>query len=134
MYEHTKNKQRLLTYPKSITSSANGTVVVADFTHDCANSSRISALDKDGNILNTCKGHLEINTVNKPFQPEDITSTPLDNIIIPDLDFHIIHILDNSCNLISYYLYNMRDIGIESPYCTAFQHSIVLSRMCSTHR
>ncbi|XP_071133176.1 E3 ubiquitin-protein ligase TRIM71-like [Mytilus edulis] len=118
VYEHTKNKKGLLTYPQSITSTANGSVVVADFTHDFANSSRILALDKDGNILNTYKGHPEINTLNKPFQPEDITSTPLDNIIIPDLDFHIIHILDNSCNLIAYY--NMRDIGIAYPYCTAF--------------
>ncbi|CAG2252159.1 unnamed protein product [Mytilus edulis] len=56
VYEHTKNKQRLLTYPQSITGTANGTVVVADLTHDCANSSRISALDKDGNILNKYKG------------------------------------------------------------------------------
>ncbi|CAC5371501.1 unnamed protein product [Mytilus coruscus] len=103
VYEYDKNKQRLLTFPNSIASTSDGCIFIADFTQADKCNSRILALRKDGSILNTYSGHPDLNNKNEPFEPVIIASTLLDNIIIPDVNCHAFHILDNSCNLISYY-------------------------------
>lgn len=121
MYEHDKNKQRLFSYPKSITSTINGNIIVADYSQASKNESRILALANDGTILNTYTGNPDVNNFNKTFRPNNIATTPLNNIIVPDINCNIIHILDSSCNLISYY--KTSDLGIEHPYCAAFTTS-----------
>ncbi|XP_052070711.1 uncharacterized protein LOC127709291 [Mytilus californianus] len=118
VYEHDGNKQRLLTYPRSITSTSNGTIFVADYTQAYKINSKILALGKDGTILNTYSGHQDINNENQPFEPVSVRSTPIGNIIIPDRYLNVFHILDSSCNLISYF--QTREIGIVKPYCVAF--------------
>ncbi|CAG2230203.1 unnamed protein product [Mytilus edulis] len=128
VYEYDNNKKRIMTYPRSITSTINGNIFVADDVHDDRKSSRILALNKNGNILNTYKGHLNINNVDKPFRPGFIQSTPLDSVIISDFNCYAFHILDNSCHLMSYYQH--RDIGIEYPYCVAFTSATTLYLGC----
>lgn len=129
VYEYDKNKQRLMTYPHSITTTSNGNIFVADYAVGDKNNSKILALDRDGSVLDRYNGLQNINTINNPFQPVDITSTPLDNIVISDLCLNIIHILDSSCNLISFY--KTTDIGIEYPRCTVFTNAKTFYIGCS---
>ncbi|XP_063447353.1 uncharacterized protein LOC134726877 [Mytilus trossulus] len=129
VYEYDNNKKRLMTYPRNITSTISGKIFVADFAYADRRNSRILALNKDGNILNTYKGNPNINNVDKPFQPESMQSTPLDSVVISDLNNQSIHILDNSCNLI--YYKETRDIGIMSPSCVAFTSATLFYLGCS---
>lgn len=129
VYEYDKNKQRLLTFPNSITSINDGSIFIADFTQADKSNSRILALNEDGSTIDTYTGHPDLNNKNQPFEPVIIASSLLNNIIIADVNCHAFHILDNSCNLMSYY--QTRDIGIEYPYCVAFTSATTFYLGCS---
>ncbi|XP_071133087.1 uncharacterized protein [Mytilus edulis] len=76
-------------------------------------------LSPGGGILGTYSGHPDVNTVNKPFMPVGILTTPSDKIIVTDMNNHSLHIMtDQGQSINCYHLYVM---GILLPY------SLVLS-------
>ncbi|VDI21276.1 Hypothetical predicted protein [Mytilus galloprovincialis] len=118
VYEHDKHNQPIFTYPLSITSTSNGNIHVVDRVP--GTEGRVVVLTTDSDVINSYKGHPEINKV-KTFKPNRIVTTPRDNVIMTDLDTCVIHILDSKGNLASWY--NTKDIGILYPYCLAFTSS-----------
>ncbi|XP_076101001.1 uncharacterized protein LOC143070686 [Mytilus galloprovincialis] len=115
VYEHDKHNQPIFTYPRSITSTSNGNIHVVDRDH--GEEGRVVVLTTGSDVINSYKGHPEINKI-IPFKPARIVTTPRDNVIVTDLDTDIIHILDSKGNLVSWY--NTADIGIYYPYSLAF--------------
>ncbi|XP_076075705.1 uncharacterized protein LOC143046427 [Mytilus galloprovincialis] len=78
VHEQDKQKQRIFSYPKRITTTSNGNIFVANITED--NRGRVLVLSKVGDIINEYNGCQDINTEDKPFKPASITTTPSDNI------------------------------------------------------
>ncbi|XP_052081420.1 uncharacterized protein LOC127719358 [Mytilus californianus] len=117
-YEHDKHKKRLLTYPARVTCTSNGNICVVDWI-DYDRRGRVVVLSPGGDILGTYTGHPDVNTEKDPFIPVGILTLPSDNIIVTDTDNHLLHILTDQGQIITYY--NLHDMGILHP------HSLALS-------
>ncbi|XP_076075875.1 uncharacterized protein LOC143046627 [Mytilus galloprovincialis] len=128
VHEYEKNKQRLLTYPQSVTSTNNGIIFVADYAVGDKINSRILAIDEEESVIGTYNGLPDINTVKDPFQPICLTRSPSDKVIISDFNLGIIHILDNLCNLLSYF--KTTEIGIDYPHSTTFKNTKIFYIGC----
>ncbi|CAC5390747.1 unnamed protein product [Mytilus coruscus] len=128
-YEHEKHNKRsvtlpkfltinknLFTYPRHITSTSNGNIFVVDRLDDDYRG-RVVVLSQGGDILGTYTGLSEVNTDNDPFTPRGILTLPSDNIIVTDMDNHLLHILTDHGQIITYY--TLQDMGIIYPYSLA---------------
>ncbi|XP_063427046.1 uncharacterized protein LOC134710601 [Mytilus trossulus] len=119
VYEHDKHNQPLFTYTWRLTSTSTGNIHVVDkISADF--SGKVVILGQEGHIINQYTGHPTINK-STPFKPEDIVTTPSDNVVVMDYDTEILHILNDNGYLISYF--NTKDIGIEFPYSLAINTS-----------
>ncbi|VDI67610.1 Hypothetical predicted protein [Mytilus galloprovincialis] len=116
VYEHDEHNQPLFNNPRYITTTCNGNIHVVDQISDdwCG---KVMILGQEGHIINQYTGHPTINK-SKPFKPEDIVTTPSDNVVVMDPDIYILHILNDNGHLISYF--NTNDIGINGPFSLAF--------------
>ncbi|VDI03904.1 uncharacterized protein LOC143044391 [Mytilus galloprovincialis] len=114
VYEQDKFKRNMFSYVWRITSTNTGNICVVDCLSD---DYRSKVLVLCGDIVNEYVGNQVINKEDKRLQIANITTTPSDNIVVVDFDNHI-HILDSSANLV--YYYNIKEIGIEFPYCPIF--------------
>ncbi|XP_071145388.1 uncharacterized protein [Mytilus edulis] len=101
-----------------ITSTSNGNICVVD-TFDRDFHGRVVVLSPGGDILGTYTGHPDVNTKKKPFKAFEILTTPSDNIVVTDTENHLLHILSDQGQIITYY--NLSDMGILRP------HSLTLS-------
>ncbi|XP_063409635.1 uncharacterized protein LOC134692923 [Mytilus trossulus] len=119
-YEHDNHNKRLFSFPISVTTTSNGNICVLDGL-DYDQRGRVVVLSPGGDILGTYTGHPDVNTEKKPFKPLRILTTPLDNIIVTDVDNHLLHILTDQGQSITYY--NLRDIGILGPFSIALSTS-----------
>ncbi|XP_063433836.1 uncharacterized protein LOC134715530 [Mytilus trossulus] len=126
VYEHDKHNQPIFTYPRSITSTSNGNIHVVDC--DPGKEGRVVVLTTGSGVINSYKGHPEINK-NSPFQPNIIVTTPSDNVMVVELATYVIHILDNKGNLVSWF--DTEDIGILCPSSLAFTPTGQLYIGCS---
>ncbi|VDI63346.1 Hypothetical predicted protein [Mytilus galloprovincialis] len=66
-----------------------------------------------GNLITIYSGHSVINTVDIPFKPCDLTTTPADNVIVVDFNSNTLHILNSSGQLMTYI--STGDKGILTP-------------------
>ncbi|CAC5378221.1 unnamed protein product [Mytilus coruscus] len=119
-YEHDNHNERLFTYPARIISTFNGNICVVDELDDDVRG-RVVVLSPGGDILGTYTGHPDVNTGKKPFTPVGILATHSDNIVVTDMNNHLLHILTDQGQIITYY--NLRDMGIIFPYSLALSLS-----------
>ncbi|XP_063410064.1 uncharacterized protein LOC134693250 [Mytilus trossulus] len=134
-YEHVNHKKQLFSLPRfrkssitkplfsfpiCVTCTSNGNICVVDML-DYDRRGRVVVLSPGGDILGTYTGHPDVNTEEKPFTPVRILTTPLDSIIVTDVDNHLLHILTDQGQSITYY--NLRDMGILDPYSLALSSS-----------
>ncbi|XP_063410390.1 uncharacterized protein LOC134693485 [Mytilus trossulus] len=115
-YEHDEHNKRLFTYPLCVATTSNGNICVVDWL-DNDHRGRVVVLSPGGDILGTYTGHPDVNTGNKPFQPKRILTTPSNNIVVTDLKNHLLHMLTDQGQSITYY--NLGDMGIIFPYSLA---------------
>ncbi|CAC5382139.1 TRIM71 [Mytilus coruscus] len=113
-----ENSESELQAIKYITSTSNGNICVVD-TFDRDFHGRVVILSPGGDILGTYTGHPDVNTKKKPFKAFEVLTTPSDNIVVTDTDNHLLHILNDQGQCITYY--NLHDMGILRP------HSLALS-------
>ncbi|CAC5413566.1 unnamed protein product [Mytilus coruscus] len=110
-YEQDSKKEPLFTCPRVITSTKNGNISVVD--EQDSDVYRVMVLGKEGDIKQVYNGHPTINKEEKLFLPNDMITTPADNIVIPDLLTSTLHILNCEGKFIGYY--NLYDIRIIYP-------------------
>ncbi|CAC5409488.1 unnamed protein product [Mytilus coruscus] len=115
VYEHDQHQQPMFKYPYKITTTSNGNIYVLDRRSDKEN--RVVVLGQDGDMINIYTGTVQINK-NQPFAPEDIVTTPRDNVIAADMRTNTLHILNNAGLLMTYY--KTSNIGILFPLALAF--------------
>ncbi|XP_076085345.1 uncharacterized protein LOC143056145 [Mytilus galloprovincialis] len=108
--------KRLFTYPLCVTTTSNGNICVVDWL-DNDYRGRVVVLSPGGDIQGTYTGHPEVNTEEKPFKPRGILTTPSDKIIVTDMYNHLLHILTDQGQSITYY--NLHDMGILYPLSLA---------------
>ncbi|XP_076087271.1 uncharacterized protein LOC143057765 [Mytilus galloprovincialis] len=118
-YEHDKQNKPLFTFPRCVTTTSNGNICAVDLL-DKDYRCRVVVLSPGGDILGTYNGHPDVSTGDNPFKPFGILTTPSDNIVVTDLNNHLLHILTDQGQSITYY--NLHDMGILYPY------SLVLSK------
>ncbi|XP_052101129.1 E3 ubiquitin-protein ligase TRIM9-like [Mytilus californianus] len=116
VYEHDQHNKPIFTYTKSITSTSNGNIHVADYNTD-SDRGRVVVLGHGGGIINSYTGHTDVNK-DIPFIPVKIVATPRDNVIVVDMNSNYLHILTNAGQLLTFY--NIKDIGIILPFSLAF--------------
>ncbi|CAC5409487.1 unnamed protein product [Mytilus coruscus] len=118
VYGHDQHQQPIFRYPYKITTTSNGNIYVVDRISDYEN--RVVVLGQGGDMINIYTGIIQINK-DLPFLPEDIVTTPRDNVIAADMRTHTLHILNNAGLLMTYY--KTSDIGILLPWSLAFSPS-----------
>ncbi|VDI32312.1 Hypothetical predicted protein [Mytilus galloprovincialis] len=119
-YEHDGNTKPIFTYPRSISSTSDGSIFVVDRVHDDARG-RVVVLARGGEIIQIYSGHPHINTERKPFKPVYVSTISSGRIIVTELETNTVHILNNYGHLITFY--NLLDIGIERSYSLALSSS-----------
>ncbi|XP_071146901.1 uncharacterized protein [Mytilus edulis] len=123
--------KRLFTYPVCVTCTSNGNICVVDWL-DKDGRGRVVVLSPGGGVLGTYTGHPDVNTEEKPFKPAGILTTPSDNIIVTDVLNHLLHILTDQGQSITYY--NLCDIGILLPYSIALSMTGTIYIGCVSKR
>lgn len=129
LLERDKNNQRLFTYTENISSTKNGHICLVDQQHSDGRG-RVLIIGHNREILQTYSGHPDLNTKTRPFKPVGIATTPSNKIIVPNLNFHTLHILNSLGHFITYF--NTRDVGIQHPYSMAFRNNGQLYIGCTT--
>ena len=111
-YQYNKHKQRLFTVPYRVTG-VNSDIVVIDRTSN--DEERVVVLGKEGDVKWTYQGHPQINTENKPFNPTDIVTTSVGNVIVTDHKNNALHVISGEGGqLLTYKV--MSDQGAIFPY------------------
>jgi hypothetical protein len=109
-YQYNKRKRRLFTVPCRITD-INSDIVVIDRTSD--EDGRVVVLGKEGDVMWIYQGHPEINTEDKPFNPYDIVTISVGNVIVADCKNHTLHVISGEGELLTYKA--MSDQGVIGP-------------------
>ncbi|XP_076076539.1 uncharacterized protein LOC143047398 [Mytilus galloprovincialis] len=122
IYEHDKNNTPIINFPWRITSTSNGRIFILDKLSNDFNGQVV--VFNEGDVIQVYKGHSEINCPDKPFKPTNFAVTPLDNIIVTNLNMDIFHILNSSGQYITHY--DTADIGIINPYSLCFSEKGLL--------
>ncbi|XP_063408439.1 uncharacterized protein LOC134692025 [Mytilus trossulus] len=130
-YEHDNHNKPLFTYPSCVTTTSNGNICVVDILDDDGRG-RVVVLSPGGDILDTYTGHPKVNTEEKPFEPRGILTTPSDNIIVTDVVNHLLHILTDQGQSITYY--NLHDMGILLPFSIALSMTGTIYIGCANMR
>ena len=128
-YQYNKRKQRLFTVPYRITD-INSDIVVIDRTSN--NDGRVVVLGKEEGVKWIYQGHPEINTVYKPFNPRDIVTTSVGNVIVTDCKNHTLHVISGEGELLTYKA--MSDQGVIGPCSLDIDSWGQLWVGCDTHR
>ncbi|XP_052088451.1 uncharacterized protein LOC127725481 [Mytilus californianus] len=129
-YEEDSNKEQLFTCPGDITSTKNGYICVIDVVD--SDHGRVMVLGKEGENKQVYTGHPKTNDKEKLFLPENLLTTPADNIVITDICTGTLHILNCEGNYIGYY--NANDIGIIYPCSLALSTEGHMHIGCSNKR
>jgi hypothetical protein len=127
-YQYKKHKQRLFTYPFRITD-VNFDIVVIDRTSE--DDGRVVVLGKEGDVKWIFQGHPQINTEDKPFDPKDIVTTSVGNVIVADSNNHTLHVISGGGELLKYKV--MSDQGVKLPLSLDIYTWGHLSVGCNTY-
>ncbi|XP_071153412.1 uncharacterized protein [Mytilus edulis] len=119
-YEHDGENKSLFTYPRSISSTSDGSIFVVDRVHDDAKG-RVVVLARGEEIIQIYSGHPHINTERKPFKPVYVSIISSGRTIVTELETNTVHILNNYGHFITFH--NLLDIGIERSYSLAYSSS-----------
>ncbi|XP_076085344.1 uncharacterized protein LOC143056144 [Mytilus galloprovincialis] len=123
--------KRLFTYPAFVTCTSNGNICVMDWL-DKDFRARVVVLSPGGDILGTYTGRPDVKTGDKPFKLCGILTTPSDNIIVTDAGNHLLHILTDQGQIITYY--NLHDMGILYPFSIALSMTVTIFIGCFYER
>jgi hypothetical protein len=74
---------------------------------------KVVVLGKEGDVKWIYQGHPHINTEDKPFEPRDIVTTSVGNVIVADCDNHTLHVISGEGELLTYKV--MSDQGVILP-------------------
>ncbi|VDH97323.1 Hypothetical predicted protein [Mytilus galloprovincialis] len=91
--------QRLFTSPHKITSNVNNEILVIDRVSGF--NGRVISLNREGQVRWINQGHPEVNSDYKLFDPTDIVTTKLGQIIVTDRSNHALHVLCEEGDLIT---------------------------------
>jgi hypothetical protein len=72
----------------------------------------------EGNVKWIYQGHPQINTEYKPFDPKDIVTTSVGNVIVVESNNHTIHAISGGGELLTYKV--MSDHGVKLPLSLYF--------------
>ena len=128
-YQYNKHKQRLFTVPFRITDK-NSDIVVID--SKSKNDGRVVVLGKEGGVQWIYQGHPQINTEDKPFDPRDIVTTLVGNIIVADYNNHTLHVISGEEELLTYKV--MSDQGVILPLSLDIDNLGQLWAGCNTYK
>ncbi|XP_071161573.1 uncharacterized protein [Mytilus edulis] len=129
VYDLDNNGKPIFFAPQRITTDTDDNIYVLD-TFNTEWNGRILALDKT-NIVRWIYSGIPDVIKDKTFNPRDLISTQLNNIIITDMDSDMIHILNTSGECIHYM--NTKDqLGIVLPYSVDIDNTGTLYIGCNT--
>ena len=128
-YQYNKHKQRLFTVPYRITN-VNSDIVVIDSTSP--DDGRVVVLGKEGDVKWIYQGHPQINTEGKPFNPRDIVTTSIGNVIVADCSNHTLQVISGEGELLTYKV--MSDQGVIFPCSLDIDTCGQLWVGCNTYR
>ena len=110
-YQYNKCQQRLFTFPFRITD-INSDIAVIDRTSD---DGRVVVLGNEGGVKWIYQGHPQINTEDKPFNPCDIVTTSVGNVIVADCINNTLYVISGVGGpLLTYKV--MLDQGVMFPW------------------
>lgn len=116
VFENDEKGDRLFTFPKKITSTANGNLFIIDlFSTD--NKCKVKAITQEGELLSVYVGNPGINTDLRPFTATDLASSGGEKVLICDFPDYF-HILGNTGQPL--FILNTRSFGIDMVYCLSF--------------
>lgn len=115
-YEHDSNNKPLFTLPFRVTSTSNGNICVVDGL-DPSYNGRVVVLGEAGNIIQIYNGHPVQNSLERPFRPTGILTTPDDTIIVADSSCQLLHIMN--CDGIIITCIRTDEVGITLPFSLA---------------
>ncbi|XP_063425452.1 uncharacterized protein LOC134709210 [Mytilus trossulus] len=131
VYDLDNNGKPIFFAPQRITTDTDNNIYVLD-TFNTEWNGRIVALDKT-NIVRWIYSGIPDVIKDKTFNPRDLISTQLNNIIITDMDSYMIHILNTSGQCIHYM--NTKDqLGIVLPYSVDIDNTGTLHIGCNTSK
>jgi hypothetical protein len=128
-YQYNKYKQRLFTVPDRITDK-NSDIVVID--SKSKNDGRVVVLGKEGGVKWIYQGHPQINTEDKPFNPRDIVTTLVGNVIVADCNNDTLHVISGEGELLTYKV--MLDQGVIGPLSLDIDTLVQLWVGCNTFK
>ena len=128
-YQYDKLNQRLFTVPDRITDVNSDTVVIDRTSND---GGMVVVLGMEGNVKWIYQGHPQINTEDKPFNPCDIVTTSVGNVIVADYDNHTLHVISGGGQLLAYKV--MSDKGVIYPTSFDIDKSGQLWVGCITYK
>jgi hypothetical protein len=128
-YQYDKLNQRLFTVPDRITDVNSDTVVIDRTSND---GGMVVVLGMEGNVKWIYQGHPQINTEDKPFNPCDIVTTSVGNVIVADCDNHTLHVISGGGQLLAYKV--MSDQGVIYPTSFDIDKSGQLWVGCITYK
>lgn len=128
VFDTDEDNEPLFNYPLRTKITRNGLIHVVDCKVDFS-FGKLTVLNMDGRLINAYCGHPEVNK-DLIFRPQGLAITQKDNVLIADLDTHIIHVLNNRGRLLS--LINVGYIGIRLPATLVISSDGTLYIGCST--
>jgi len=129
-YQYDKHKQRLFTVPNRITVVNSDIVVIDRASND---GRRVVVLGMKGDVKWIYQGHPQINTEDNPFNPRDIATTSVGNVIVADGISHALHVISGEGGqLLTYKV--MSDQGVIYPTSLDIDTSGQLWVGCNTYK
>ncbi|CAG2230373.1 unnamed protein product [Mytilus edulis] len=111
--EFDKEGNKLFSYANRIRTDSRNVVYVID-RFDNANHGRVVAVDINGRLKFTYDGPKDLGT----FQPEGITITPSDNIVVADYYNKALHVINSKGDLLGLqFIFKDLDINYPSSVC-----------------
>ena len=89
-------------------------------------------LGKEEGVKWIYQGHPQINTENKPFDPRDIVTTSVGNVIVADCIHHTLHVISEEGELLTYKV--MSDQGVILPMSLVIDTLGQLFVGCDTYK
>lgn len=130
IYEHDKDNQRLISWPRRIATVKNN-IIVVDLINDQFEGS-VVLLNYKGEVLWTYNGSDSVNSDKAKFTPRDIAVSSNDMIVVSDTSNPAIYILSHTGEIIL--CKEVKSLGIKLPYSLHFDQNMVLWIGCDVKK